>query len=252
MSTEQSQPVIAIIGAGPGMGLAIAKTFGAHGFKVALLSRSPEKLEPIVADLAKHGVEAAAFRANVLDRATVRNGLEAVKQHFGRIDVLEYSPADRALPLVSVTELTHDNAQIQLDFYVHGAIAAVNEVLSEMLERGSGTILFTTGASSLYPHLGHELFGNVAPATAWLRNWAHGLHAALGEKGVQVGHVAIAARIGQEGAMPEAIAPLYWELHTKRDEVEKVFFPEQTGNQAHVEGMAVPGAAADAGSTDPR
>ena len=52
MRTEQSQPVIAIIGAGSGMGLAIAKTFGAHGFKVALLSRSPEKLEPIVADLA--------------------------------------------------------------------------------------------------------------------------------------------------------------------------------------------------------
>jgi NADP-dependent 3-hydroxy acid dehydrogenase YdfG len=175
MSTEQSQPVITIIGAGPGMGLAIAKTFGKYGFKVALLSRSTEKLEPIVAELAKQGVEAAAFRANVLDPATVASGLDAVKQRFGRIDVLEYSPSERTLPHVSVTELTHDNAQIQLDFYAHGAIAAVNEVLSEMLGRGSGTILFTTGASSLYPHLGHEMFGNVAPATAWLRNWAHGL-----------------------------------------------------------------------------
>ena len=215
------------------MGLAIAKCFGAHGFRVALLSRSLEKLEPLVAELARQGVEAAAFCANVLDRTTVVSGLEAVKRRFGRIDVLEYSPADRTLPGMSVTELTHDNAQIQLDFYAHGAIAAVNEVLPEMLERGSGTILFTTGASSLYPHLGHKRFGTVAPATAWLRNWAHGLHAALGEKGVQAGHVAIAAWIGQPGAMPEAIAPLYWELHTQRDEVEKVFFAEQTGNQAH-------------------
>lgn len=233
MNTQQTQPVLAIIGAGSGMGLAIAKTFGAHGFKVALLSRSPENLEPLVAELAEHGIEAAAFQANVLDRATITSGLEAVKQRFGRIDVLEYSPAGRTLPLVSVTEVTHDNAQIQIDFYVHGAIAAVNEVLSEMIERGSGTILFTTGASSLYPENGHKMFGNVGPATAWLRNWAHGLHAALGEKGVQVGHVAIGAWIGQPGAMPEVIAPLYWELHTKRDEVEKVFFPEQTGNEAH-------------------
>jgi NAD(P)-dependent dehydrogenase (short-subunit alcohol dehydrogenase family) len=31
--------VIAIIGAGPGMGLAVAKTFGAYGYDVALLSR---------------------------------------------------------------------------------------------------------------------------------------------------------------------------------------------------------------------
>ena len=77
------------------------------------------------------------------------------------------------------------------------------------------------------------MFGNVAPATAWLRNWAHGLHAALASRGVQVGHVAIAAWIRQEGATPEAIAPLYWELHTKRDEVEKVFVPERTGNQSH-------------------
>jgi NADP-dependent 3-hydroxy acid dehydrogenase YdfG len=223
MRTESSQPVIAIMGAGPGMGLAIAKSFGAHGFKAALLSRSPEKLAPLATELARQGVEAAAFCANVLDYASVASGLEAVKQHFGRIDVLEYSPSDASLPLASVTQLTHENAQIQIDFYAHGAIEAVNRVLPEMLERGSGTILFTTGASSIHPEHQHKMFGNVGPAAAWLRNWAHGLHAALGEKGVQVGHVAIGAWIGQPGAMPEAIAPLYWELHSHRDEVEKVF-----------------------------
>ena len=30
-SDEDTMPVIAILGAGPGMGLAIAKMFGAHG-----------------------------------------------------------------------------------------------------------------------------------------------------------------------------------------------------------------------------
>jgi NADP-dependent 3-hydroxy acid dehydrogenase YdfG len=225
-------PVIAIIGAGPGMGLAIAKTFGANGFKVALLSRNPANLEPIVTELAKQGIEAAAFTANVLDRASIASGLTAVKQRFGQIDVLEFSPADRALPLVPATELTHDNVQVQIDFYVHGAIAAVNQVLPDMLARRSGTILFTTGASSVYPHLGHDMFANVALAAAGLRNWAHALHAAVAPNGVQVGHVAIGAWIGrQPGATPEAIAPLYWELHTQRDQVEKVFMPE-TINEA--------------------
>jgi NAD(P)-dependent dehydrogenase (short-subunit alcohol dehydrogenase family) len=220
-------PVIAIIGAGPGMGLAIAKTFGARGFNVALLSRSPAKLEPIVTELAEQGIEADAFSANVLDRTSIVSGLTAAKQHFGQIDVLEFSPADRGLPSVPATELTHDNVQVQIDFYAHGAVAAVNQVLPDMLARGSGTILFTTGASSVYPHLGYEMFGNVAPATAWLRNWAHGLHAALAPRGVQVGYVAIGAWIGrQPGAKPEAIAPLYWELHIQRDQVERIFFPE--------------------------
>ena len=71
------------------------------------------------------------------------------------------------------------------------------------------------------------MFANFAIAGAALRAYAHALHAALAPRGVQVGHVSIGAWIGQQpGATPEAIAPLYWQLHTERDAVEKVFFPE--------------------------
>jgi NADP-dependent 3-hydroxy acid dehydrogenase YdfG len=47
-------PVLAIVGAGAGMGLAIAKTFGANGYKVGLLSRNSAKPQPLVAELAEH------------------------------------------------------------------------------------------------------------------------------------------------------------------------------------------------------
>lgn len=227
MSPSQTQPVLAIVGAGPGMGLAIAKIFGVNGFKVALLSRNPEKLKPLIDELTGQGIEAAGFRTDVLNRPTIVSGLEAVRQHFGHIDVLEYSPGDAGLPHVSVTEVTHENAQIQIDFLVHGAIEAVNAVLPEMVERGSGTILFTSGGSSVYPERSHQMFGNSGPAAAWVRNWAQGLHAALAPKGVQVGHVAIASWIGQGGATAEEIVPLYWGLYTQRDEFEKVFTPEK-------------------------
>ncbi len=94
-----------------------------------------------------------------------------------------------------------------------------------MLTRGSGTILFTTGASSVYPKIGHAMFANVALAMGALRNWAHAL--AVAPKGVQVGHVAIGAFIGHDpGATHEAIAPLYGELHTRRDAFEKAFMSE--------------------------
>jgi NAD(P)-dependent dehydrogenase (short-subunit alcohol dehydrogenase family) len=214
-------PVIAILGAGSGMGRAIAKTFGAHGYRVALLSRTPANLEQIVTELVTQGIVAATFTANVLDRASIDSGLAAVKEHLGPIDVLEFSPADATLPLSSATEVTHDTVQIQIDFFVHGAIAAVSQVLPDMLARHSGTILFTTDASSVYPT---PMCGNIGPAMAWLRNWAYALHAAVAPQNVQVGHVAIGASIGrQPDATPEAIAPLYWELHTRRYEVEKVF-----------------------------
>jgi len=218
---EDTMPVIAILGAGPGMGLAIAKTFGAHGYRVALLSRHPAKQEPLVAELARHGIISAAFRADARDRGSVGSGFEAVKQRLGSIDVLEFSPVDRTMPLPAVTELTRENVRVWIDLYVHGAVAAVNQVLPAMLARHSGTILFTTGASSVLPV---PRCGPVGAAMAWLRNWAHALHAAVAPKGVQVGHVAIGDFVGRRpGATPDAIAPLYWELHTHRHEIEKVF-----------------------------
>jgi NAD(P)-dependent dehydrogenase (short-subunit alcohol dehydrogenase family) len=36
--------VIAIVGAGPGLGLSIARRFGHEGFSVALISRTPANL----------------------------------------------------------------------------------------------------------------------------------------------------------------------------------------------------------------
>src|SRR5258706_2088660 len=203
------------------MGLAIAKMFGAHGYRVALLSRSLATQEPLVAELATLDIISAAFRADVRDRGSVASALAGVKQRLGSIDVLEFSPADRTLPLPSATQLTHDNVRVWIDFYVHGAVAAVNQVLPDMLARRRGTILFTTYAASVYPVPGCAA---ASGAMAWLRNWAHALHAAVAPNGVQVGHVAIGAAIGSEpDAIPHAIGPLYWELHTHRHEVEKVY-----------------------------
>src|SRR5258706_14599670 len=104
------------------MGLAIAKMFGAHGYRVALLSRSPAKQDPLVAELATLDIISAAFRADVRDRASVASALAVVKQRLGAIDVLEFSPADPTLPFPSATELTHDNVGGWVVFTVPGAI----------------------------------------------------------------------------------------------------------------------------------
>lgn len=218
-------PVIAIIGAGLGMGLAIARTFGTQGFKVALLSRNPGKHHKIIGTLAREGIEAEAFETNVLDAASTGAALAAAKKRFGSIDVLEYSPSDPTMSLTPILQLSRESLQAAIDFYLYGALAAVQAVLPDMQAQGSGTILITTGAASVFPHLANDIFANVAIATAALRAYVHALHVAVASTGVQAGHVAIGAWIGkQPGATPEAIAPLYWELHMKRDQVEKTFF----------------------------
>ncbi|MGH3085599.1 MAG: SDR family NAD(P)-dependent oxidoreductase, partial [Gaiellaceae bacterium] len=64
-------PSIAIVGAGPGLGLAIARTFGSEGYDVALVSRHRAKLDGLIDQLASENIAAAAFPADVLDRAAL-------------------------------------------------------------------------------------------------------------------------------------------------------------------------------------
>jgi|SRR5579875_108356 NADP-dependent 3-hydroxy acid dehydrogenase YdfG len=219
-------PTIAIVGAGPGLGLAIARRFGREGFRVALVSRGRDRLDDLAARLAEDGIEAAGFTGDVLDRASLRAALATAGERLGGIDVLEYSPAPggaaTGLARVDVTQVTVENIQPQVEYYVYGGITAAQAVLPRMLERGSGTLLFTTGASSLLPF---PQMGNIGIGAAGLRNYVLALNAALADKGVYAAHVPLATWIGSGGpeTQPGTIAELYWELYTSRDQAERLY-----------------------------
>ncbi|HEX3362230.1 MAG TPA: SDR family NAD(P)-dependent oxidoreductase [Solirubrobacterales bacterium] len=216
-------PTIAIVGAGPGLGLSIAKTFGAEGFDVALVARSAPNLAKLVGELGEQGVEAKGFEADVMDRKRLVAALAEAEAACGGIDVLEYSPSspEPAPGAVGapVLEVTVENMQPYVDFMLHGAIAAARAVLPGMIERGSGALFFTTGASSTAPV---PAFGNFGPPAAALRNWALSLHPIAAKRGVYVGHVPIGVFIGQEGPDSEAdtIAKVYWDMYLKGEEAE--------------------------------
>jgi NADP-dependent 3-hydroxy acid dehydrogenase YdfG len=220
---------IAIVGAGPQLGLAIARAFGSQGFDVALISRNREKLDGLVGELAAEGITAAAFPADVLDRDALTQALKDAAARFGGIDVLEYSPVGSfgVIKLTAPAETEPSHVEFEMNFQLYGAMTATKAVLPAMQETGAGTLLYTTGAGSIWPD---PRVANVNAAAAALRNWAMNLHKELDGTGIQAAHVGIDSSIGVsvipgvEAAKPEQIAPLYWELHTtKRDEAELVF-----------------------------
>jgi short-subunit dehydrogenase len=105
-----------------------------------------------------------------------------------------------------------------LEFSVLGAVAAATAVLGTMLERGSGTILFTTGGAAINPYplragVGISFAGEVA--------YARMLYDEVSERGVHVAHTAIGGSIapGTDNE-PDDIAELLWRHHAERGEFQ--------------------------------
>ncbi|GAA1056918.1 short-chain dehydrogenase [Agromyces luteolus] len=222
-------PAIAIVGAGPGLGLAIARTFGSRGFDVALISRNQGTLDRLVGQLEVDGITAAAFPADVLDRSALRQALASAADEFGRIDVLEFSPVAKGQDetvLSTPSEMTPENTQLQIEAQLYGAMTAAQAVLPAMKEAGAGTLLFTTGAGSVNPV---PMIANVNAAAAALRNWAMNLNLELADSGVYAVHVGIDVSIdvasvpGFPTAPASEIAAAYWDLHQAQEHAEFIF-----------------------------
>ena len=148
-------PVIVLVAAGARLGLSLGKTFGGHGFDVALIARSKERLGDLTGKLAAEGVAAAGFPADVTDRSALAAALDSAAGRFGGIDVLHYSSpgagTTETLRSTGALDVTVDNLRPQIDCICYGAITATRAVLPAMLASGTGTLLYTTGGSSVTP-----------------------------------------------------------------------------------------------------
>ena len=176
---------IAIVGAGPGLGMSIARRFGAEGHRVALISRRQGRLDGLAAE------------------------------RLGPVEVLEYSPLPAREFMKPILETTVDDVRGPLEFSVLGAVSAARAVIGPMLDAGRGTILFTTGGAAINPYalragVGISFAGEVA--------YARMLHDEVADRGVHVAHTAVAGRIAPgEDHEPADIAEVLWRHHTERD-----------------------------------
>ena len=59
---------------------------------MALVARRKDRLDALVARLADEDIEAAAFAADLGEPARVPALIDAIRDRFGRIDVVEYGP----------------------------------------------------------------------------------------------------------------------------------------------------------------
>jgi short-subunit dehydrogenase len=206
---------IAIIGAGPGLGSAVARRFGREGFDVALVARDTARLDAQAGALAAEGVSARGFAADVHDPQALRAALDRAAASLGPVEVLQYSPLPRPDFMMPVLETTYADLVGPVEFSVYGPVAAVQQVLPGMRDLGRGTVLFVNGGTAVVPHP-----DRAGTSIAFAAESAYGqlLHDALAAEGIHVAQLVIPGAIvpGHERKDPDVLANTLWELHRDR------------------------------------
>jgi NADP-dependent 3-hydroxy acid dehydrogenase YdfG len=209
---------IVIVGAGPNLGAAVARRFGREGMSVGLVARDAAKLEELANVLNEEGITADFAAADIRDAEALAGAIGALAERLGPVEVLEYSPLPAKEFMKPIRETTVDDLRGPLEFSVLGAVAAALAVAEPMVEAGSGSILFTTGGAAVKPYperagVGVSFAGEVA--------YARMLHEALRDRGVHVGHTAIAGRIAPgEDHEPDDVAEVLWKHHTDKGDFQ--------------------------------
>ena len=223
-------PVIAIIGAGPGLGAAVARKFGREGFSVALISRNQSKLDTMAAELTGAGLTAKVFTADVRVPAELESALERAAAELGPITALQYSPLPSRDYLKPVLDLTPELALEALQFSALGLIHSVRAVLPAMREAGDGSIILINGGTSVKARAGFAGTSVAFPAES-----AYGemLHDALEGEGVRVSQLVIPGGIPQLD-LPNGIddvAERIWDLHTTAGPFRTMLIPLEDGRE---------------------
>jgi short-subunit dehydrogenase len=135
--------VAIVTGASSGIGLATARLLAKQGAKLALVSRSREKLKQLLAELPNSlPVPADMTRMNEIKRM-VRQTID----HFGRIDVLINCAGQGYDAPVEKTNIDTFHRIFELD--VVGPLVAMEQVIPIMRKQGGGAIINVSSGTAL-------------------------------------------------------------------------------------------------------
>ena len=196
------KPTCLVVGAGDGVGSAIARAFAAEGLAVCVTRRPRhlDQLEALAASIRETGGEAHAFGVDARNEAEMIALVDRIEAEIGPLEAVVFNIG--ANVRFSITETT---AQAYSKVWEMAALSGFftgREAARVMTPRGRGTILFTGATASTRGGAGFSAF---AGAKAALRQLAQSMARELGPQGIHVGHIVVDGMI--DGVFARQIAP---------------------------------------------
>lgn len=129
-----------ITGAGSGMGKAQSILFAREGAKVVAADINFEGVQAVVEEIKNNGGEALAVKTDVSDAESIEAAVKEATDNYGYIDILSNTAGilDDYKPTLETSEELWDRI---MNINLKGTYRVTNAVLSQMVERGEGTII---------------------------------------------------------------------------------------------------------------
>jgi NADP-dependent 3-hydroxy acid dehydrogenase YdfG len=191
-----------VIGAGPGIGAAVARRLAGEGPAVGVIARTRATLEGVVAS--PNGAGAHAATADVTDEVGLRAALDALVDEVGVPEVLVYNAAR-----IQMDPFGELGARGQLDAYAVNVVGAMTAIAHLAPRMTTGTILITGGMPEAIPEATSLSLGKAAVRALvdLVANRYPGLH---------VASVTVTGGVAPGTAFdPDVIAGHYWRLHSQ-------------------------------------
>ena len=197
-----------LVGAGSGLGLAVARRFAVGGYRVTLLARNTDRLGELAQSLDDTGAEIDTIEADASDSDDLRARMTELYGSDGAPGVVIYNAVMGAPDQLMSSTAAHLQTAYAVD--VIGAIVIAQVAAPAMRAAGFGTIVVTGGGFADHPI---PALATISLGKAALRTAATMLGADLGPDGIRVATLTIAGQIVAGTAFdPERIAERYWEV----------------------------------------
>ncbi len=138
MKTSSPQ-VVVVTGAGAGAGRAIARRFGREGWRVALLSREPERLQAAAREIEQAGGQALVLPTDMADAPAVFSARDQVVEQWGGIDV--WINCAMATIVGPVERIAPEDFRRVVDVTLMGYVYGTQAALAAMQPRNRGAII---------------------------------------------------------------------------------------------------------------
>lgn len=210
---NNARAVAVVAGVGKGLSAAVCRELAAQGYAVAGLARSREVGELLTQEIGNAGGVMQLFTCDLTDEAALSQAYDAIETDLGVPEVLVYTAgAFLCKPLLDTTA-----ADFEALWRVNclGAFLCAQQAVSNMLQRGGGTVIFTGATSAVKPGAKFSAFGSSKFAQ---RGLAQAMARELGPQGIHVAHVILDGVIWAQGEdeactlKAEAIAQSYLHL----------------------------------------